>query len=250
MKKGSTVLVLLISVILALIVSFSGDLTTGAVNIVSIESTEETTPFAGVVKDTSVTLSSICSDTDNTCVTVSEEKSDLVDTYSSKETEVNGYIYIGDSRFVGMNSVCSIDSEGNTFVIAEISQGYSWLVSSAISEIDSIISSNKNITKWNIVIGLGINDLGNISSYLEEYQRLADNYTLFVVSVNPIEYHNYITDSDITKFNNELKTLDNIVYIDTYSDLISKGFSTQDGIHYTNSTYENIFSYIKMSITS
>lgn len=104
MKKGSTVLVLLISVILALIVSFSGDLTTGAGNIVSIESTEETTPFAGAVRGTSVTLSS------NTCVTVSEEKSDLVDTYSSKETEVNGYIYIGDSRFVGMNSVCSIDS--------------------------------------------------------------------------------------------------------------------------------------------
>lgn len=244
MKKGSTVLVLLISVILALIVSFSGDLTTEADNIVGIKSTEETTPFAGVVNDKGVTLSS------NTYVTVSEGKSDLVDIYSSKETEVNGYIYVGDSRFVGMNSVCSIDSEDNTFVVAEISQGYSWLVSSAIYEIDSIVSSNKDITKWNIVIGLGVNDLGNISNYLEEYKRLSDNYTLFVVSVNPIEYHNYITNSNITKFNNELKTLDNIVYIDTYSDLISKGFSTKDGIHYTDSTYENIFSYIKMNITS
>lgn len=246
MKKGSTILVLLISIILALIVSFSCDLNTKAGNIVSIKSTEEITPF----KDKSVTLSSIFVDIYNAIISILEKQGALSDTYSIKEDEVNGYIYVGDSRFVGMNSACNIDSEDNTFVVAKISQGYSWLVSSAIYEIDSIVSSNKDITKWNIVIGLGVNDLGNISNYLEEYQRLSDNYNLFVVSVNPVEYHSYINNSNIIKFNNELKSLDNIMYIDTYSSLISKGFSTKDGIHYTDETYENILSYIKMNITN
>lgn len=220
-KKNRHFIILLTLFILALFVSFSGDLSTKADNI-----------SENKVSNTPIISSKV-----------------LKHDKKVEKPKEQGYIFVGDSRFVGMSDMCGI-CDNNTFVVAEVAQGYKWLVSSARYEIEDIVKSSDNISQWNVIIGLGVNDLYNISNYLSEYLRLADIYNLYVVSVNPIEYHNSITNKEIESFNNELKSLDNIKYIDTYSDLVLNGFSTQDGVHYTNKTYEEIYSYIKTYLNS
>ena len=45
-----------------------------------------------------------------------------------------------------------------------------------------------------------------------------------------------------------IKTIDDIIYIDTYTYLTKNGYSTRDGLHYDNKTYKSIYSYIRKEI--
>lgn len=177
------------------------------------------------------------------------EMGNTEDVIIEKQKEViNGYIFVGDSRFVGMNDVCNIDEIDNYYVVAKVGQGYNWYLNEASDEINSIVASNENVDSWNIVIGLGVNDLGNVSNYVELYSELAQNYNLFVVSVNPIEYHSWITNEDIKYFNAEISQIENASYIDSYNYLMTEGFETADGLHYKNTTYEKIFDFIQNNL--
>ena len=69
---------------------------------------------------------------------------------------------------------------------------------------------------------------------------------LYIVSVNPVEYHKYITNDMISSFNKEISMIPNTHYIDTYSCLMNGGFSTVDGLHYTKDTYKKIYNLINM----
>ena len=159
-----------------------------------------------------------------------------------------GYIYIGDSRTVGMNNVCKMSKEKNTFVVAEVGQGYKWFNNTAMKQVNKIKKEHKDIKQWVLIINLGINDLGNCDKYVKSYEKLKDNYDLKLVSVNPIEKHKYITNKDVSNFNKKLKSIDDIIYIDTYTYLTKNGYSTRDGLHYDNKTYKSIYSYIRKEI--
>lgn len=216
--------IIFVSLLVAMVISFSGDITTNADDF-TLRKQNAVAPISGVVKG----------------VKALSYKTDSVVSIESEQIKVvEGYIFVGDSRFVGMNSACNIDTNENCFVVAEIGQGYNWLKSDAESQIEQIVAENSNITSWNLVFGLGVNDLGNLDAYLEEYRELSKNYNLYLTSVNPIEYHSYITNESIANFNSELAGLDCATYIDTYSVLMSKGYSTSDGLHFTNDTYNMI----------
>lgn len=58
-----------------------------------------------------------------------------------------GYIYIGDSRFVGMNACCGVDEEDNTWVVAKVGEGLQWCENYALKEIGDIIDDNPYITE-------------------------------------------------------------------------------------------------------
>ena len=163
---------------------------------------------------------------------------------------VNGYIFVGDSRFVGMDNICDIDSNSKYFVVAKVGEGYDWLIDEAIPQMNKIRDENKNITSWNLVINLGINDLYNLNKYKDIYDNFSLDYNIYVVSVNPIERHKSITNKDIEEFNNALKSVNKSIYIDTYKYLKTKGYSTTDGLHYTNDTYKKIFEFIDKNIDS
>lgn len=167
---------------------------------------------------------------------------------------INGYIYLGDSRFVGMNNACHMDEEENTWVVAKVGEGLKWCKDKAIPEIEDIVESNPDIDGWYIISGLGVNDSYNIDRYLEFYNTL-DDYNLILVSVNPMEQskcdkwgYNYrgLT-AGANKFNQKLKQSD-YEYIDVSSYLLKEGFSTVDGVHYTVNTYEDIFAYIQEGV--
>ena len=74
--------------------------------------------------------------------------------------------------------------------------------------------------------------------------------------VNPVDeeqetYSGYhIKNDDIDYFNQEIidRLDENVIVIDTNSYLNAIGFETQDGLHYTEETYENIYNYTKSQL--
>ncbi len=149
-----------------------------------------------------------------------------------------GYIFIGDSRFVGMDNICKMSSIYDEYVIAQNGMGYDWLVSTAMPQADAIIATNP-YKRWVLIMALGVNDLSNINSYLAKYKELSAKYNLVLTSVNPVENHEFISNTTISSFNSSLRSL-GLPFIDTYSVLASEGFSTVDGLHYTAATYIRI----------
>lgn len=174
-----------------------------------------------------------------------------VDAKEIKDEPVVGYIYLGDSRFVGMNTYVHMDEMNNTYVVAKVGQGLNWLKKAAIKKIDSIISANQGIDEWIIITGLGVNDLGNVDKYIEYYDTLED-VTLILVSVNPVDkskcdrygYNGAALGKGIKNFNKKLQDT-NYEYIDTYTELCEAGFGTVDGLHYTKDTYNLIYDLIE-----
>ncbi len=153
-----------------------------------------------------------------------------------------GTIYIGDSRTVGMDDVLDLENlEEDTFVVAKVGQGYAWLTSTALPQVERIKKQNPQIDAWQYIINLGVNDLGSIDKYLEKYEKLAedDNVEILLVSVNPVKNYPTVSNDDIEEFNEKLQE-SGFYYIDTYSVLMNDGYSTTDGLHYTNDTYEQI----------
>ena len=157
-----------------------------------------------------------------------------------------GYIFVGDSRFVNMNTVCRITEQDNLFVVAKVGEGYGWFNNTALSQIKRIISSGL-FNKWKVLICLGINDLGNIKKYTEKYTEIKDEYDISLISVNPVGNYGTLTNEKVSAFNSELKKLP-FPYIDSYGVLISTGYETTDGLHYNGDTSRKIFDSILLGI--
>ena len=104
-------------------------------------------------------------------------------------------------------------------------------------QINNIVAEQPDL----LFLHFGINDLGNLEQYRLDYQRIKELYDckLIITSVNPVEYHNTITNDMINDFNEQIKGAGDM-YIDTYIELQNQGFSTIDGIHFTNETYQMI----------
>ena len=102
---------------------------------------------------------------------------------------------------------------------------------------------------------MGVNDLYNADNYISYINGLVSSVTqkggkLYFVSVNPTNRSAEHLNDDIDAFNLKLQNgLSSYVkYIDTNTYLMNNGFSSGDGVHYTNTTYKQIYTLIKGSI--
>lgn len=151
---------------------------------------------------------------------------------AAEEVDFSTFVFVGDSRTVGMASVVPMNT------IAEVGVGYSFLMAHR-NEILQLENTN-------IVFNLGVNDLANLDSYIEFFQGLPEEFTwnnnLYVVSVNPCSGEYEHMNEDIIYFNVQLSdSLPSLIrFIDTYSYLSEVGFSSPDGLHYSESTYQTI----------
>lgn len=161
------------------------------------------------------------------------------------------YLMVGDSRTVGMSSAVS---SSQVKFIGKVSMGYSWLKSTAGPKVKQYLAGNPGLK---VVFAFGINDLGNISSYITYYKALMKAYPdteFYFLSVNPVNEKlasskGYsVKNSAIKKFNTKLKSTFGARYIDTYSWLTKKGFGTADGVHYTSETYLKLYNYVARKI--
>lgn len=178
-------------------------------------------------------------------------KGNYSDTSTTKTTKTC-YIFLGDSRFVGMNNAVNITRLPNFYVVANVSQGYKWLEETALDEINNI-KDNTNYDKYIIICNLGVNDLGNINKYIDILPLFyEDNTVLYWVSVNPtIDKLATVKCHNIEVFNEKLKkVIPETYWIDTYNYLITDGFKSNDGVHYDNETYTKLFFHIMSYVTN
>ena len=157
-----------------------------------------------------------------------------------------GYIFVGDSRFVNMNDVCEISKRDNLFMVAKVGEGYNWFNETALQQIKRIISSGL-FNKWKLIICLGINDLGNLDKYVKKYESLKGDYDITLVSVNPVNNYGTLSNSQIEKFNSVLTEL-GLPLIDTYHLLLTTGYGTTDGLHYSGDTTRKIYNGILLGL--
>lgn len=191
-------------------------------------------------------------------------------TQPSTQTNNNYTIYVGDSRTVGM---CSANDIGNNSeCIAEVGKGYGWLKTTAVPKIYTSLNKHNNA---NVVINLGVNDLGTTdtntingqaSNYAKIYNELASKYPkskVIIVSVGVVSDSDFekqkeavnkgllyttISNQSVEAFNKAIKNNisgSNISYCDINTALKSKYKTAGDGLHYTNDTYKSIYTEIK-----
>ena len=160
------------------------------------------------------------------------------------ESERTAIVFIGDSRTVGMNKVVHMDQLEDTYVIAKVGMGYNWLIDSAIPQLEDL-QSKHSYKRYLLVFNLGVNDLKNIDKYIEVIPKLQNYGELYYVSINPtVDEVGGIQCSAIEKFNNALKAEESkFRYIDCYSYLKKVGYKANDGMHYDNDVYRNIYNY-------
>ena len=201
-----------------------------------------------------------------------EQILDSVYNTNEEDTESDNTVYretlfLGDSRMRGIE-LAGVTNSNNT--IYGVGYGYNWLVgtgtfsgantnsaSGGVAGINSLMREN---TSYNIVIWLGVNDLGNVNLYYEEYYDLAteewSNHNIYIVSVGPVddELSANVTNDMINQFNNTMSNLvnnsglNNLFYIDLGYTEEDIGSFDSEGIHYGSSDYVNIYNLIVSSL--
>lgn len=170
-----------------------------------------------------------------------------------KPGQSGDYIFVGDSRTVGMKAA---RPETNTVYIAEIGMGYYWLSTTAYKTLASSLAAKPDAT---VVLAFGVNDLGNCAKYIAYYKQLISSYpdaSFYVLSVNPVDekkeaQHGYkVKNSDIVAFNKQMKAAFGPSYINSYSYLKKRTFNSRDGVHYTADVYSDLYDFVLNKIGS
>lgn len=182
-------------------------------------------------------------------------------------SNVNGTIYVGDSRTQGMLIAGAIDSNDTVYGVG---YGYNWFVGNGTFSADytnatggALVAVNSKIRngRYNIVIWLGVNDYryNTAQVYYNTYYELAtgdwSNHNIYVVAVGPVDddLATTVDNAGINNFNSEMSNLinssnaSNLHYID-----INYSIQSYDsmGLHYGSSDYINIKSQIDASIAT
>ena len=169
----------------------------------------------------------------------------------AQDIDPSNITIVGDSRMVGLCSYKWYKKDNGT-CIAKVGEGYKWLINTALSEVSKVSSAKKK----NIVLNLGVNDLGNADNYVKKYKELAKgdwkNSNIFLLSVNPTKGKYDNLNDRINTINSKYKSLakevKNITYCDSVTYLKNNGFGSSDGLHYNEDTSKIIYSQIKKCI--
>lgn len=165
------------------------------------------------------------------------------ETYVTPEKEIYP-LFVGDSRTVGMATVME---KTLPYIDYHAKSGSSFYY---FKSLDSRVRSSGADC---LVIGFGVNDLNDIDKYTEYANTLGEELTMpvYFLTVNPVEedkasrHGYYVKEKKVEEFNAALfEKAVNYTVIDTNSYLMGKGFSTMDGLHYTDETYEDIYYFI------
>ena len=180
-------------------------------------------------------------------------------------------VYVGDSRTVGMHSAVTglwfddMNIREDTGVwVAKCGRASTWFKEVGAPQAQKYLNEGNK----NLIILMGCNDMPKTSGadvyikYLKEHEAefARKNISVYFVSVNPVGHMNGGTETSYRYLSNAgtcepfnaylQKNLPSYVkYIDTYSELVKKGYETSDGLHYKKSTYLDIYNAIQDTIS-
>ena len=171
-----------------------------------------------------------------------EEAAKKASKNAQQPAQVFPIIFVGDSRMVQMH-----DTVGNTgvFFVAENAKGYNWFRDEAIPQIDAHVGKGTKI-----VINLGVNDPGNIDSYIalvnaKAIEWKAKGAKVYYATVNPVSENPYTSQYQVDYFNEKLVNgLVGVSIIDTSTFLRTNGYRLVDGLHYDGPTYVSLYNYL------
>lgn len=156
----------------------------------------------------------------------------------------SGIIFVGDSRTVGLEN--AIKASITKKFVAKSGSGYAWLSKNAYNHVKTYANKYKD---YAIVFNFGVNDLGNISSYINFYKKVVATYgdRVYFMSVNPVNQSKYkgtATNKRIDDFNKKYKAFAGNRYIDTCTYMRTTGFESPDGLHYSTAQYKKIYDFV------
>ena len=187
--------------------------------------------------------------------------------YQLKDISLNKTIIIGDSRMelIERERDKQLEIPTNISFIAKGGAKIDWFKKTAVLELEKILENKNANYNYHVVMNMGVNDLDDVSivskqanDYFDIYRDLAIQFPdvkFYILSVNPVndglisDYwpDNHRTNKKIVNFNNwiikKIKTYNfsNMTYCDSYNEVT---FKTQDGLHYTKTTNQEIVDYI------
>ena len=161
-----------------------------------------------------------------------------VDYITGYKEECWDLIFFGDSRVVGMSEYA-----GGYHYVGRVSAGYSYMAG------DGYTALTQMMADWpyaDIVFCFGVNDPGNVDSYIGFYQSFLAAYPdrrAWFMAVTPVSEVQaaaagyQIRNAQIEAFNAALQSAFPDRYIDCYTYLMENGVNTGDGVHYDGTTY-------------
>lgn len=172
------------------------------------------------------------------CASAEDFQLDLDYILSYDQQQCSDMIFFGDSRVVGMSQ-----EAGGYHYVGKVAAGYAWMSGEGSSLLQDMMN------QWpqaDIVFCFGINDLGNIDSYISWFESFSAQYPdrrCWYLSVNPVSElsaarSGYTVRNDaIDAFNSRLEEAFQDRYLDTWSYFMEYGVSSADGVHYSGNTY-------------
>lgn len=177
-------------------------------------------------------------------------------------------LWIGDFRIKQLQKMSkALQQNTQYYFLADDTADSEWFNDSTTKQLDRLALESANV-----VIALGFMDCVysclwnsfNIDTIAEQYsstinkiKKAHPNFKLYFCAVNPVnaDYHfagNKIKQSTLTNkiktFNDKIKEINNITFIDSYNYLTESEFVTRDGIYYTSATCNVLHSYIKNTL--
>lgn len=160
-------------------------------------------------------------------------------------------IFYGDSRTKGLQ-MCA----GGCVYVGKVSAGYAWMAGEGY---DLLTSAMAQYPDAEVVFCFGVNDLGNVDSYIQFFRDFKAAYPdrgAYFASVNPIAdsiaaANGYVVkNASVEAFNERISEELGDDYLDTYTFFAAGGFDTVDGVHYGSETYIEIQNLTKILIDS
>ena len=166
------------------------------------------------------------------------------------EESCSNMIFYGDSRVVGMSYTI-----GGNYYVGMVGAGYDWMQGEGLPDLERMMSEHPDA---DIVFCFGVNDPGNIESYIQFFNMIQQQYPdrrFWYLSVNPVydgissENGYFARNAQIESFNARLQEAFPDRYIDSWSYLKEYGYNAQDGVHYDGDTYFAIQNFCWRAIT-
>lgn len=170
-----------------------------------------------------------------------------MDHSATAEAEGETWVWIGDSRTVGMQQAVGDSLK----IIADNKAKLKFL--------EENMKTISELSGCNIIFNLGIHDImSNLTApganaataYIEKYSELDpsffENNNVYFMSVNPTDKSSAYVNANIEDFNAEMwrHLPDEWTYLDTYRWMNEVGFVTKDGVHYDLDTCRELYNKI------